>query len=127
MLDVSDVAEYRKTHGVPALAESVLLLAIKDTESSEPGHPQGKHGVMLPRGSGKDSDDRRLQRIEALAWLASRQAAPYFDIHGIDQLAALEGINWKHKARLILMDPLIERAPADHVETIRHTLDALGG
>ena len=50
----------------------------------------------------KDIDVLRARkfraRAQATAWLASKQAAPYYDIIGLDQEICLDGCNWEEYA-----------------------------
>ena len=54
----------------------------------------------------KDMQDCRPRysrdRIDAVTWLASNSAKPWFDASGVDQQYALDGMDWVGHARQVL-------------------------
>lgn len=61
-------------------------------------------------------------RARATAWLASRQAAPYYDIIGLDQTSCLEGCEWDTYAERCLNVKSKSRLPADVRRLLTQTL-----
>lgn len=76
----------------------------------------GLFECALRDASGREAGDR----AEALAWLASRQAAPYYDLLGIEQSGFLMRCGWLNWASDLLNGPFTP-IPYAHLACIMDT------
>ena len=65
-----------------SFACAMVVQAVKDMRDCNPKHSR--------------------DRIDAVTWLASNSAKPWFDASGVDQQYALDGMDWVGHARQVL-------------------------
>ena len=107
-------ATFDKT-GTVHLAIATLKLAVQDMK-----------GESQLSDNPKKTDAENVRdlhaRARATAWLASKQAVPYYDLVGLDQLVCLEGANWKRYAKMFLAARPEKRFPRDVRVVLREVL-----
>lgn len=96
------------------------LLALKKSKEMRradlydwmPPSPEGNLALAVLWQAVKDIRNQgspsRNEHIDAVVFLASKRAARWFDMVGLEQLSALEKLGWSEYATVLLSDPEVE-------------------
>lgn len=104
------IGEHEHQIIVSRLVPAVILQAVYDLERARPQSLRSQQVWIKCK-------------INALIWLASRAASPWFQLANIDQETALRRINWSAHARYVLKYHMVTN---DVVAFIRNVLAILG-